>query len=66
MVTCIPMTEATYDELRNSYGGACLSCGELIHEGIEPDARNYTCPHCDCNQVFGVEELMVEEKIEFI
>jgi predicted RNA-binding Zn-ribbon protein involved in translation (DUF1610 family) len=66
MVTVFPMTEQTYKELCDNYGGACLACGQLVHEGIEPDARGYKCPHCGMHQVYGAEELMIEEKIDFI
>ena len=66
MVTVFPMTKQTYKELCDSYGGACLACGRLVHEDIEPDAHRYKCPHCGEPQVYGAEELMIEGKIDFI
>ena len=39
--------------------GFCLVCG-LEAEGCEPDARNYECESCGAEQVFGVEELVME------
>lgn len=38
--------------------GFCLACGNAV-EGIEPDARKDTCPHCGEATVYGVEELML-------
>jgi hypothetical protein len=39
--------------------GFCLACGEE-NDGVEPDARNYTCSACGERQVFGAEELMIK------
>lgn len=38
--------------------GICLQCGQEA-EGVEPDARNYTCESCGAAQVFGCEELLI-------
>lgn len=38
--------------------GFCLACG-AEHEGIEPDARRYTCESCGEAKVFGAEELVL-------
>ena len=38
--------------------GFCKACGAQ-HDGIEPDARNYTCEECGEDQVFGAEELVL-------
>lgn len=38
--------------------GFCLICGNEA-EGVEPDARNYTCEACGAEQVFGVFELVI-------
>lgn len=37
--------------------GFCLACGEDA-EGVEPDARHYTCEFCDEPAVFGAEEVL--------
>ena len=38
--------------------GLCLACGEY-HDGVEPDARNYTCEACGANKVYGLEEIVL-------
>lgn len=38
--------------------GFCLACGD-IHEGIEPDARRYTCESCGADKVYGAAELVL-------
>ena len=38
--------------------GFCLACGEDA-EGVEPDARHYTCAVCEASEVFGAEEVLV-------
>jgi hypothetical protein len=39
--------------------GFCLICGNE-QGGCEPDARNYRCEACGAEQVFGIEELILE------
>lgn len=39
--------------------GFCIACGAKSNS-CEPDARNYPCARCKKNEVFGVEELMME------
>ena len=39
--------------------GFCLVCGNE-QGGCEPDARNYACESCGAEQVFGIEELIME------
>lgn len=36
--------------------GFCLACGETA-EGVEPDARRYTCECCGAPKVYGAAEL---------
>ena len=38
--------------------GFCLGCGNTA-DGVEPDARKYTCEHCDETLVYGLEELVM-------
>jgi len=38
--------------------GFCLACGEEA-EGVEPDARGYTCSSCEEPKVYGLEELVL-------
>jgi len=59
------MSEEEYLDLVNEQMGLCLSCG-AERECCEPDARHYDCPECGENEVFGVEELLMEGKIEFV
>lgn len=38
--------------------GFCILCG-CEADGVEPDARNYTCESCGAEQVFGADELLL-------
>lgn len=38
--------------------GFCLACGNT-QSGVEPDARKYTCEHCNAEKVYGAEELVM-------
>ena len=38
--------------------GICLKCGEDA-EGVEPDARRYTCEVCEAPYVYGAAEIMM-------
>jgi hypothetical protein len=38
--------------------GFCIRCGEDA-EGVEPDARCYTCESCGEDGVYGAEELLM-------
>lgn len=38
--------------------GFCIACGEIA-DGVEPDARNYTCEYCGFSEVFGADELVL-------
>jgi len=42
----------------DSYTGFCTSCGKT-RPGCEPDAREYPCPKCKTNTVYGAEELLL-------
>jgi predicted amidophosphoribosyltransferase len=57
-VTIDRVTEAVH---QSTFGldnpGFCCSCGADA-EGVEPDARNYTCEKCGSNSVFGAQELL--------
>lgn len=43
---------------RDDNEGICLACGADA-EGVEPDARRYTCEVCDQPRVYGAEELLM-------
>lgn len=38
--------------------GFCIACGQEA-EGVEPDARRYTCEACGEPAVYGAEELLM-------
>ena len=38
--------------------GFCLACGKIAN-GVEPDARKYTCDNCKAEKVYGFEELLL-------
>ena len=38
--------------------GLCIKCGDEC-DGVEPDARQYTCDSCGEAAVYGAEELMM-------
>lgn len=42
----------------DSNEGFCLACGEDA-QGVEPDARRYTCDSCGEPRVFGASELVL-------
>ena len=47
---------ALLQELDDDGMGFCLACGETA-EGVEPDARRYTCKCCGAPKVYGAAEL---------
>ena len=60
------ISEDEYFELLDCYGGYCLNCEDLVWEGCEPDARNYLCPNCNHNKLFGIEEAMVMGEVDVV
>jgi len=38
--------------------GICITCGDEC-DGVEPDAREYTCESCGEATVYGAEELLM-------
>lgn len=41
-----------------AYEGICLACGNIV-DGVEPDARKYTCDSCGKPKVYGAEEIVM-------
>jgi predicted RNA-binding Zn-ribbon protein involved in translation (DUF1610 family) len=41
-----------------TYEGYCIDCGDWTRDGCEPDAREYECPDCGGQTVYGAEELL--------
>ena len=50
----------TFDEVREhmkEYDGWCTECKDVTqYGGVEPDAREYKCPDCGNNTVYGMEQ----------
>lgn len=46
------------------YLGFCLACGAEAHN-VEPDARRYTCEACGAEKVYGLEELLLMNLLQF-
>lgn len=59
------MTQATYEEYRESGSGLCDACGAVRDGFTEPDAENYPCDSCGQSEVQGIENLMIESRIKF-
>jgi hypothetical protein len=54
--------QCTAEELSDGTLGFCIACGAEA-DGVEPDARHYTCDTCDAKSVFGLEELLLNSAI---
>ena len=52
-----PSTEFAI-ELSHNNQGFCLACS-ATNDGVEPDARGYSCEVCDEHKVYGAEELVL-------
>lgn len=44
--------------------GYCLACKDWTSDCCEPDAREYPCPNCGRNTVFGGEECLIMGLVE--
>ena len=60
----VSLSEDEYVSLSESNVGVCIKCGAEASD-VEPDARRYKCVVCDKLGVYGLEELMVMNRIEF-
>lgn len=47
---------AQVQRMMDASKGWCLNCGKQ-QDGVEPDARRYTCDKCGEAKVYGPEEL---------
>lgn len=61
----IKITFRTYDRMRDGYIGLCIACG-AERDCCEPDAVEYDCVECGKKQVYGIEELLLLDKIEVV
>lgn len=57
-------TEEEMYAINDSEEGFCLSCGNT-RSGVEPDARRYPCECCGENIVYGFQELLFMDLIQF-
>lgn len=58
----VEMTEEEYHAMNDASEGICLACGATASQ-VEPDAHHYTCESCGEEQVYGIEELAIMEKL---
>ena len=56
------MKEAEYQRMCDESQGLCLMCGEIA-DGVEPDARRYSCDACNQSGVYGAEECLLFGRI---
>jgi hypothetical protein len=64
----IKISEEEYSEMVFGLGspGVCISCGYLDeYAGCEPDARDYFCPDCEQNTLYGLEEALLMGELDF-
>jgi hypothetical protein len=57
-------TEEKFITLSEENIGWCLACGTDAN-GVEPDARKYTCEECNKPKVYGLEELLMMGLVTF-
>jgi len=55
--------EVSDEDLHEAVNGICLSCGEVQHGGVEPDARRYVCEACGAEEVYGLEEALLMGRV---
>jgi hypothetical protein len=60
----IKISKDEYLEMREDYVGLCLKCGAERYS-CEPDAREYECEECLEKAVYGIEELLLMDELEF-
>ena len=58
----ITITIEQFEEAQENQSGFCIACGEEA-DGVEPDAHEYTCDHCNTNNVYGAEELLLMGRV---
>lgn len=45
--------------------GYCVNC-KAEQDCCEPDARHYTCESCGQSQVFGIQELLLNDMVKIL
>jgi hypothetical protein len=62
-----PISESEYYRLRDDCcGGVCIACGEIVDEGVEPDAERYECDVCGQKRVYGIEQALLIGRIAIV
>lgn len=54
------ITEDEYLEAQETNQGWCTKCQEFTSDFAEPDAREYECPQCGEETVFGADQALIE------
>ena len=57
--SCTVVSEEDFVEAQENYLGWCSICKDFSREECEPDAREYDCPTCDNNTVYGADEALL-------
>jgi hypothetical protein len=56
-----------YADATESYSGYCSACDEITQSsGVEPDAEGYKCETCCQLTVMGIEQALLNGKLEFV
>ena len=58
-------SETEYSELEDENFGLCLNCG-ADHYSCEPDAERYLCDDCGEKRVYGLANLLMNNRIIFL
>lgn len=56
----IPVSSSDFAEYNEDNTGICIGCRQWSGEMCEPDAREYPCPECRENKVYGAEEALLQ------
>jgi len=62
--TIIRLSSAEYHRLNEDCGGACLACGAIREDGLEPDAKGRRCDACGARKVAGIEQCVILGRVQ--
>jgi hypothetical protein len=58
------LSEYTYYTHCSNNDGYCSHCNSITKEGgVEPDAKNYSCPDCNNPTLMGIEMAFIQDCI---
>jgi hypothetical protein len=60
----LTLTTEEYEQHVDNSDGVCLACGEVRWGDTEPDAEGYPCEACGEDQVMGIENALIEARIQ--